>query len=325
MRRDWRLANTPRTQIANPAKAAADESVGPPLLRRVAELASHQRGRVSRIQLEAIGVSSTQIARWVSAGILLRVLPGVYAVGHLAASFEADLTAAVLYAGPDAEVSHDTATWWLQLSERRPSIIDVTTPRRCKSLDGIRVHGRRTRERVWVRGLPTTSPIDTLLDVATTTDLDNLRYLLAQADYRRLVDLAEIPAALTAGRPGSATLRRALLHHMPQLARTRSRLEIEFLLKVCEGHGVPLPEVNVRLHGFTVDAVWRRQRVVVELDGGEGHTTRAQMDRDRRRDLALRMHGFIVIRYTWNQVYFETAAVAADLRQTLAERDARDR
>jgi Protein of unknown function (DUF559) len=275
--------------------------------------------------MRTLGVSSTQIARWVRTGILLRVLPGVYAVGHVAASFEADLTAAVLYAGPGAGLSHATATWWLELSERRPRIIDVTTPRRCKSLDGIRVHDRRARDRVWVRGLPTTGPIDTLLDVATTTDFDDLRYLLAQADYRRLVDLAEVPAALTTGRPGSPMLRRALIHHMPQLARTRSPLEIGFLLRVCEGHNIPLPEVNARLHGFTVDALWRRQRVVVELDGGDGHTTRAQMDRDRRRDLALRMHGFIVIRYTGNQVYFEPEAVAADLSRTLAERDTPDK
>ena len=131
MGRDWLFANTPRTQIANPTVAVGPPSNDAPPLARVGWLASHQRGRVSRIQLQAIGVSSTQIARWVRTGILPRVLPGVYAVGHVAASFEADLTAAVFYAGPGAGLSHATATWWLELSERRPRIIDVTTPRRC--------------------------------------------------------------------------------------------------------------------------------------------------------------------------------------------------
>jgi hypothetical protein len=274
------------------------------------------------VQLVALGVSTTQIARWVATGYLTLVLPGVYAVGHLAASFEADLTAAVLYAGPGAALSHATAAWWLELTDRQPRVIDVTTPRRRKSQLGIRVHSRRERDRVWERGLPTTTAIDTLLDVAATDDFDEVRYLLAQADYRRLVDLNELPRALAAGRPGSATLRCALHHHMPQLAHTRSRLEIDFLLKLCERHGVPIPEVNVRLHGFKVDALWRRERVVVELDGGQGHTTRAQMDRDRRRDLRLRMHGFIVVRYTSNQVNFESEAVATDLLRTLNERDA---
>jgi very-short-patch-repair endonuclease len=64
--------------------------------------------------------------------------------------------------------------------------------------------------------------------------------------------------------------------------------------------------------------------VVVELDGGDGHTTRAQLERDRRRDLILRQHGFIVLRYTWNQVNFDSATVAADLRRTLRDRDAPD-
>jgi hypothetical protein len=273
------------------------------------------------VQLLAIGVNAMQISRWVRAGVLHCVLPGVYAVGHLAASFEADLTAAVLYAGPGAALSHATAAWWLQLTERRPHIIDVATPRRRKSQPGIRVHSRRSREREWLNGLPATTAIDTLLDVASTSDFDDVRYLLAQADYRRLVDLNALPRALCAGRPGSAALRRALHHHMPQLARTRSNLEIDFLLKVCERHGVPIPAVNVRLHGFKVDALWRRERVVVELDGGEGHTTRAQMERDRRRDLVLRMHGFVVVRYTWNQVNFESEVIATDLLRLLAERD----
>ena len=98
---------------------------------------------------------------------------------------------------------------------------------------------------------------------------------------------------------------------------------MSFLL-LCEGHGIPLPEVNVRIYGECVDAVWRERRVVVELDGGDGHTTRAQMERDRRRDVLLRRHGFIVLRYTWNQVNSDSGAVVDDLRRALAERDARN-
>jgi very-short-patch-repair endonuclease len=210
------------------------------------------------------------------------------------------------------------------LSERRPITIDVTTPRRCCSQPGVRVHDRRIRTLEWERGLPTTTVIDTLLDVAAAEDtgLDQVRYLLSQADYHHLVDLGELNAVGRRGRPGGALLRSALHRHLPQLARTRSPLEIDWLL-LCERHDLPLPETNVPLLGFTVDAMWREQRVVVEVDGEDGHAGPARLESDRRRDLRLRSGGFIVLRYTWSQVHDDEDEVAADIRAALLSRTAR--
>ncbi len=66
-----------------------------------------------------------------------------------------------------------------------------------------------------------------------------------------------------------------------------------------------------------VDALWRRQRVVVELDGHGAHGARAQFERDRKRELRLRADGLVVIRYTWRQVTGEAETVTADLRRAL--------
>jgi very-short-patch-repair endonuclease len=60
--------------------------------------------------------------------------------------------------------------------------------------------------------------------------------------------------------------------------------------------------------------------VVVELDGYDNHSTRGQMERDRRKELELRVAGFLVIRYTRAQVVREPERVAADLLARLAER-----
>jgi hypothetical protein len=83
----------------------------------VARLADRQNGRVSAAQLAALGIESVTITRWVSQGYLIPGHPRVYAVGHRAPSVEADLTAAVLYAGPGAMLSHATALWWYGLLE----------------------------------------------------------------------------------------------------------------------------------------------------------------------------------------------------------------
>jgi very-short-patch-repair endonuclease len=69
-----------------------------------------------------------------------------------------------------------------------------------------------------------------------------------------------------------------------------------------------------------VDFFWREQGVVVEVDPYGNHHTPAQVDRDRRKDLALRTDGLIVNRYSRDQLEQADDQVAADLADTLAKR-----
>src|SRR5947209_8649108 len=124
----WRSAVTPRPENAKV---------------RVARLAGRQFGRITRQQMLALGVSEPQITRWLNNAYLHRIHPRVYAVGHRARSVKADLMAALLYAGPNAMLSHGTAAWWLGLIERPPSRINVSTPHRRHSIRGVRTHQRR--------------------------------------------------------------------------------------------------------------------------------------------------------------------------------------
>src|SRR5947209_10113803 len=124
---------------------------------RVAEVAGRQWGRLTWAQLQALPAPRKTISDWKTQGYIHQVLPRVYAVGHQAPSYEADLAAALLYAGPGAALSHTTAAHWLGLLDRRSAVIHVSTPRRVRSLPGIVVHGERKQERNWHRGLPTTT------------------------------------------------------------------------------------------------------------------------------------------------------------------------
>jgi very-short-patch-repair endonuclease len=103
---------------------------------------------------------------------------------------------------------------------------------------------------------------------------------------------------------------------MPQLARTLSVLEERFL-GLCESAGLPMPEVNARVGRMRVDALWRERRVIVELDGAAAHGSWAAIKRDRERELTLRSSGFLVLRYTWEQVTKRADAVSAELRRVL--------
>jgi predicted transcriptional regulator of viral defense system len=283
---------------------------------RVARLAAGQFGRVSWCQLRWLNIPSSTIQVWLKTGYLHRVLPGVYAVGHNARTTESDLMAAVLYAGPGAMLSHGTAAWWVGLADSRPYMIDVSTPRRCLSIPGIRVHQRRRPARIWHRGVPVTPFAQTILDYAARAPLSNVRLALARADFEDGLDLAAIEAELRRGRHGAAKLRQALERHQPALARTNSGLEIT-LFELCEESRLPLPEINGRILGWEVDALWREQRVAVELDGPGNHRSPAQVRRDRRKELDLRAAALIVLRYSDEQIYHHPGAVVAELIQTL--------
>jgi Protein of unknown function (DUF559) len=272
-------------------------------------LADRQWGRISAAQFAAIGIDRRVVARWTDRGYLHVVHPRVYALGHRAPSIEADLTAAVLYAGPGAMLSHATALWWRGLLDRQPRTIEVSTPRRCRSLRGINVHGRRSCERLWHRGLPTTTLDQALLDYAAVAPLERVRHALANADYHHVLD---IPALQVIAGNGGAKLRKALTRHEPKLAYTRSPLERLFL-PLCERAGIPLPEVNVWIEGVLVDAVWRERKLVVELDGRDNHSSWAQIQTDRSKELILRAAGFTVVRYGTRQLEEEPALVEADL------------
>ncbi len=142
---------------------------------RVRGLADRQFGRVRRDQLSRLGIDRGQIAHWRRESYLGLVLPTVFAVGHCAPSVEADLAATLLYAGPGAMLSHATAAWWLGLIDHRPVGIDLSTPRRCKSVPGVRVHDRRPDARIWHRNLPITPIAQTALDLASVFEEDPLR------------------------------------------------------------------------------------------------------------------------------------------------------
>jgi very-short-patch-repair endonuclease len=245
--------------------------------------------------------------------------PSVYAVGHRAIPLEGRLLGAILYAGPGAALSYASATSWWSLMPSMPTITHVSSPRRRQSLREVQVHIPNRVERVLHKGLPVTPVAETLLDFASVAPLEGVRKAVAEAEFLKLLDLDAIDRLTVAGRPGSAKLKRALALHHPEYARTRSRLE-DLFLDLCRRHRLPFPEVNVRVVGHTVDALWRTQRLIVELDGGDGYASYERMQRDRGRDLDLRRAGHTVLRYSWRQVTRERAAVAADIRHALRKR-----
>jgi hypothetical protein len=106
-----------------------------------------------------------------------------------------------------------------------------------------------------------------------------------------------------------------------QSTTTRSELE-QLFLQVCRDINSPPDGVNVWIPypdggGAEADFVWHAQRLIVEVDGRDVHTTHHAFEHDRRRDQRLALLGWRVVRFTWRQVEFEPATVTATLQALL--------
>jgi hypothetical protein len=292
----------------------------------VAQFAACQHGVVSRRQLTACGLGRGAIAHRVVVGRLHAVHRGVYAVGHSRISGLGRWMAAVLACGPKAVLSHGSAAALWRIRTTSAPRIDVTVEAHHRSdRAGITVHvARHLREddRTVHEGIPVTTVARTLLDLAETVSPTQLRRAFEEADRLELIDMRLMDELLARarGRHGVKPLAALLLSHRGPPPLTRSTLERQFH-ELCRKSGLPLPSLNVSAAGLEVDALWRDERLVVELDGFEFHRGRAAFERDRQRDAALQMAGYRVLRVTHRRLQSEPTRVVEAVRALLDYHD----
>jgi very-short-patch-repair endonuclease len=201
----------------------------------------------------------------------------------------------------------------------------VTTPRKSRSTHAIHRHRSRIPpdEVTVVEGIPVTTVPRTLFDLAAVCPVEDVEFALREAEYRRLYDQLSLRDLLARypGRRGTRAIRTCLARRSEQAGRTRSPLE-EIFVPFLRRHQLPLPRLNawIDMEGTwrQVDCLWDTERVVVELDGFAGHSTRIAFREDRARDRRLRVAGYAVVRIAWSQLDDEPEAIASDLRALLS-------
>jgi very-short-patch-repair endonuclease len=201
--------------------------------------------------------------------------------------------AGVLACGMGAVLSHRSAAeLWGLLTVIR-GLIHITTPTRGgrATRRGLPIHRSPSlpSESTTVHnGIPVTTVARALADLRGSIVPSTLRRAVRQAEYLGLSTGLETD-------------------------RTRSDAELDFL-RLCERHRLPLPEVNVPIDRYTVDFLWRAQRLAVEIDGYAAHRGRQAFEDDRERELVLHAGGIRVRRFSARQLQRDPAAVAASLR-----------
>lgn len=232
--------------------------------------------------------------------------------------------AAVLACGAGAVLSHRSAAALWGLRASAASRIDVTEPgRRGRGRPGIVLHRVRSladEDRARHHGIPVTAVARTLLDLAEVVSVDQLRRAFEQAERLQVLSLGALHAACdrSPGRRGLRALGTLLAEgHDP--VELRSELERRFVA-LCGEANLPPPALNAMAAGHEVDALWPRQRLIVELDGYRFHRGRAAFERDRARDVDLHLAGYRVLRITSRRLDRDGAAVASAVWSLLGRR-----
>lgn len=287
----------------------------------LARAGAAQHGVVARWQLVRRGLSEREIEGLLNRGHLQPLHRGVYAVGHRVLSREGWWHAAVLAGGPGTVLSHRSAAEALGLLWRREIDVEVTRARSFRGRKDLRCHQAvlRADEVTAVDGIPVTSAFRTAFDIAGMGDRRLVEVVLHELKLRRIAEAVSFEELLRRHpRKAGARLLCEVRASKAPVGVPRNEFEESFVAFL-DAYGLPRAEMNaplmLRERFFEIDALWRPQRLAVELDSREVHETDDGFESDRERDRILLAEGWRTTRITWRQLRDSAPEVAADLRR----------
>lgn len=231
--------------------------------------------------------------------------------------------AAVLACGPGGVLSHRSAAqahgvlWPMEID------VEITRPRSFRPQQGIRFHQAvlLPDEVTAVDRIPVTTAFRAVFDVAALGERRLVERVVHEIKRLRLAEAVSFAELLRRHpRKRGAGLLCEVLDSKAPVAVTRNEFEEAFVSFVDE-HALPRPAMNAPLalrgRSFEIDALWRPQRLAVELDSREVHDTDDGFESDRERDRILLAEGWRTTRITWRQLRDNRSAIASDLRLLL--------
>lgn len=287
-------------------------------------LAARQDTVVTRAQCLALGATPKWVSVQVSSGRWQRLHSGVMVTHSGPVPWRARARAALLYAGPGAALSHDSAGFLHSFVPRPSRLVHVSIPeaRRVAPTPGVVIRRRRHLE-VAPGTFAVVSPGQTVLDMLHETASDDDAIGLICAAVRA----GTLPEQILQALEGRARVRRrSLLADLIAAAAcgVESPLELRYHRAVESRHRLPAARLQVRhvLDGRWVraDRVYEGLRVRVELDGELAHPG-GRTDSDAWRDNAVMIErAELTLRYRWRHVCVTPCETAAQVRAALRSR-----
>lgn len=292
--------------------SGSDGNVHSPVLSRetiYAQLAAEQYGLVTSAQLSRLGLSTSAISRRVRAGLLIKVLPGVYRIASVPRSWHQRAMAVYLWAGETSAIAGTAAAALHKLDGcPLPSRITVVTNRGLKPPTPLIVVRRprvcRDRLHEFVHRIRVTDCVRTIIDLAAEVSDAQLELAVEDARRRRLVTPAAVEQRLAEG-PLNQPGRGKLLRLIAMTAGTRptdSGLEVK-VLRLLRQHGYPEPIRQEVLNddgefAGRVDLAYPERRLIIEVQSYRWHDDRRHVDDDSARGNRHLAMGWVVLRAT---------------------------
>ena len=276
-------------------------------------LAREQHYVVTREQLHRLGYDDNAIKHRVRRGRLHPLFRGVYAVGRRDVTRTGLFVAAVLACGDGAALSHEHAGEQHGIRPRALGDIEVSVPGDRRGQRGIRAHRRQSFQATRACGVPVTTVVQTLIDLAPRLSRDEQEAMVGEADQRRLIDPERLRRALDRAprQPGVGILKATLDRRTFVL--THTQLERLFVpLAVEAGAGRPTGQRQLGPH--RVDFYFEHLDLVVECDSLRYHRTAAQQSRDSRRDNEHVLRGRNHLRFSHYDVRYDPRYVVETLQ-----------
>lgn len=190
-----------------------------------------------------------------------------------------------------------------------------TRSRRCPAHVVLRRRNLDPVDLVVLRGLPVTALPLTVLDAAASLGNDSGRPLVDRALQRR-VSFAELHAAYcrSFGRHGSPWLGR-VLRQAADGACSQAERVLHRLLRGAKMEGWVVNH-RVVLSGieYWIDVAFVTRRLAIEVDSWAWHSDVDRFAHDRRRQNALVLAGWTVLRFTWHDLTSRPHTVIAQIR-----------
>jgi hypothetical protein len=291
------------------------------------ELLAIQGRAIARRQSVEAGMDPRAMRGQVSNGRWQRLQWGVYAAFSGVPARETTLWAALLRAGPDAVLSHQTAAERHGLIDEPSSLIMISVPASKRparaKIPGLVIHRSDSIERTRHPAMlpPCTRVEDTVLDlIQIAPTFDDAYSWICRAVGRRRTTADRIRQAMEARK--KMRWRRELPLALADAGDgVLSLLESRYVYRVERPHGLPAARRQARIRQRTgntyLDNLYEEYGVCSELDGTAAHPADEQW-RDKRRDNANAVRGIVTLRFGLGDLgdrRCETAAaVAAVLR-----------
>jgi hypothetical protein len=296
---------------------------------RLRQQAQWQAGMITREQALGGGLSRSAIASKLVHGRWSQVYRGVYATFTGPLARDAQLWAALLYAGGGARLSHETAAEIIRLTDRPSPLIHVTigANRRVVTPTGVAIHRAANRDTNWrfARGIPPhTFAEETVIDLAhAATNLDDVVGYVTGAFARDLTSEERLHREAAARK--RLRWRADLEEIIPRAAGgAHSVLEYRYDRDVEQAHGLPPARNQVT---FTKsdgrrgrrDRYYEKYGLIIELDGRRYHPDeRRRLDQARDNDATAT--GGSTLRYGWDDVTRHQCSVAVQVHAALVKR-----